>query len=124
MKKIVSLFLVFPLIFATSGCSAFRSSTQTISVTTDQPDTEIYINGSMAGRGSTSMPVKRNQNASIMAKKEGFITVQRSIGKTLNTTGILDIIGGVLILLPLFGLLAPGAYSLDEENISISMIKA
>ena len=70
------------------------------------------------------MPVKRNQNASIMAKKEGFITVQRSIGKTLNTTGILDIIGGVLILLPLFGLLAPGAYSLDEENISISMIKA
>ena len=124
MKKLMSFLLVPVLVLSTTGCSAFRSSTQTLSVNTDQPDTEIYINGSMVGRGTASVPVKRNQNASIMAKKDGFVTVQRSIGKSFNTTGILDLIGGVLILLPLFGLLAPGAYSLDEENINISMVKA
>ncbi|OGW79688.1 MAG: hypothetical protein A2Z83_00455 [Omnitrophica bacterium GWA2_52_8] len=59
-----------------------------------------------------------------MAKKDGYVTTQRAIGKSLNTTGVLDIIGGVLILIPLFGLLAPGAYSLDETNVQISMVKA
>jgi hypothetical protein len=94
-----------------------------LTVTTDQPDTQIFINGTMAGQGTAQMPVKRNQTVSVMAKKDGYITVQRSIGKSLNTTGVLDIVGGVLILLPLFGLLAPGAYSLDETNINIMMIK-
>ncbi len=121
-KKIESLFLILCLAF--SGCSAFRSSTQTLSVTTDQSDAEIYINGTMAGQGTATMPVKRNQNVQVLAKKSGYIPVSRSIGKSLNTTGILDIIGGVLILIPLFGLLAPGAYSLDEENVTIMMVKA
>ena len=77
----------------------------------------------MAGQGTANASVKRNENAQIMAKKSGYITVQRSIGKSLNTTGILDIVGGVLILIPLFGLLAPGAYSLDETNLTIPMLK-
>lgn len=124
MEKIICLLMLPFLVLSTSGCSSFRSSTQTLSVNTDQPDTEIYINGSMVGRGTASTPVKRNQNVSIMAKKDGYVTVQRTIGKSLNTTGILDIVGGVLILIPLFGLLAPGAYSLDEENINVTMLKA
>ena len=49
--------------------------------------------------------------------------MQRTIGHSLNTTGVLDIIGGVLILLPLFGLLAAGSNSIDENNLSISMVK-
>lgn len=78
----------------------------------------------MAGVGTAQIPVKRNQNVSIMAKKDGYIPIQRSIGKSINTTGMLDVIGGLIFLLPLFGLLAPGAYSLDETNLSITMIKA
>jgi hypothetical protein len=122
LTKLISIFLL--CVMTTTGCSAFRSSTQTITVTTDQPDTEIYVNGTMAGKGTANMAVKRNQNVSILAKKDGYIPVNRTIGKSLNTTGILDIVGGILILLPIFGLLAPGAYSLDEENITIMMIKA
>ena len=120
--KLISMFLVCAML--TTGCSAFRSSTQTITVTTDQPDTEIYINGAMAGKGTASIPVKRNQNVSILAKKDGYIPVNRTIGKSLNTTGVLDIVGGILVLIPIFGLLAPGAYSLDEENVTIMMVKA
>lgn len=121
MKRSLSVLLCLSVVL--SGCSAFRSSTEVLTVTTDQPDTQIFINGTMAGQGTAQMPVKRNQTVSVMAKKDGYITVQRSIGKSLNTTGVLDIVGGVLILLPLFGLLAPGAYSLDETNINIMMIK-
>ncbi len=122
--KSISLFLaVFVFCFNLTGCSAFRSSTQTMTVTTDQPDTQIYINGNMAGSGTATAAVKRNENVQIMAKKAGYITAQKTVGKGLNTTGILDIIGGVLILIPLFGLLAPGAYSLDETNVSVMMVR-
>jgi hypothetical protein len=123
MKKIISHVLILTVFVSTTGCSAFRSSTETVTVTTDQSDTQIYINGSLVGKGTAQANVKRNRNVAIMAKKAGYITAQRTIGRGLNTTGILDIIGGVIILLPLFGLLAAGAYSLDETNISIVMVK-
>lgn len=93
-------------------------------MTTNESDAEIYINGNLAGNGTAQMPVKRNQNVQIMVKKEGYLPAYRNIGKSLNTTGILDIIGGVIILIPLFGLLAPGAYSLDETNISVPLVKS
>lgn len=121
MKKLICSLLITSLMF--SGCSAFRSSTQMISVTTDQPDAQIYINGNMAGQGSATASVRRNENVQIMAKKTGYVTTQRAIGHGLNTTGILDIIGGVLILVPLFGLLAAGSHNIDENNVSITMIK-
>ena len=122
-EKLVCVLLSLCLAIPMPACSAFRSSTQILSVTTDQPDTEIYINGTLAGKGTASLSVKRDQNVSIMAKKDGYIPVQRTIGKSLNNTGVLDIVGGILILIPLFGLLAPGAYSLDETNVSIVMLE-
>ncbi len=41
----------------------------------------------------------------------------------MSTTGILDLIGGCVLLIPFFGLLFPGAHELDENNISIVMEK-
>ncbi len=123
IKKILSLILCASLVFPTYACSAFRSSTQLLTVTVDQRDAEIYINGVLAGKGTANLAVKRDQNVSLLVKKEGYIPVQRTIGKSLNTTGVLDIIGGALILLPLFGLLAAGAYSLDEANVTIVMVE-
>ncbi len=121
MKKMVSNVLIFSLMF--SGCSSFRSPTQMVSVTTDQPDAQIYINGNMTGKGAATASVRRNENVQIMAKKAGYVTTQRAIGHSLNTTGVLDIVGGVLILVPLLGLLAAGSHNIDENNVSITMVK-
>ncbi len=118
-----SFCLVLILCVALSGCSAFRDSTQNISVSSDQSDAQIFINGQLAGTGTASMAVKRNENVQIMTKKDGYVTSQKTIGKSLNTTGVLDIIGGVLFLIPLFGLLSPGAYSLDQTNVSIMLVQ-
>lgn len=123
MQSLKQLSMLVLVCFLTANCSAFRSSTEIVSVTTDHPDSMIYVNGGMVGQGSTSASVKRNQNVQIMVKKDGYVTQQRTIGKSLNVTGILDIIGGVLVLLPIFGLLAPGAYSLDENNVTVLMVK-
>jgi len=120
-NKFLALFLVVALI--SSGCSAFAPKTQSFSVSTDQSDAKIFINGNLAGQGTANMLVKRNQNVAVMAQKDGFITAQRNIGKHLNTTGILDIVGGLIFLIPLFGLLAPGAYSLDETNVNLVLVQ-
>ena len=124
MKKALSILFCFAMLFSFAGCSCFRDSTQTMTVTTDQPDTQIYINGAMAGTGTASAVVKRNETVQLMAKKDGYVTIQRSIGNSMNTTGVLDIIGGVLFLIPLFGLLAAGSHSLDQTNVNVMMLKA
>jgi len=95
-----------------------------MSITTDQPDTQIYVNGAMVGTGTATTIVKRNENVQLMAKKDGYVTIQRSIGNSLNTTGILDIVGGVLFLIPLFGLLAAGSHSIEQTNVNVMMLNA
>ncbi len=123
LKKIISLILVSALIFPVSGCSAFRSNMQSFTVTTDQNDAEIYVNGSLAGKGAVTTQVKRDENVQVMAKKEGYVPIQRTIGTHMNSTSILDIIGGIIFIIPIFGLLAGGSKSLDQNNISITMVK-
>lgn len=123
MKRIVSLLVCIAMLFNLTGCSCFRSSTQTVSVTTDQPGTEIYINGSMVGTGTASTSVKRNETLQLMAKKAGYVTIQQSIGTAMSTSGWLDIIGGCLFLIPFFGLLAAGSRNIEKPNINLMMIK-
>jgi len=106
-----------------TGCSFLQSSTETLTVTSDVRDAEIYINGSLAGKGTAAMDVKRNEDASVLVKKDGYIPMQRSVGKSLSITGILDIIGGFIFLAPFFGLLAPGAFDLDQKNVVVTMVR-
>jgi PEGA domain len=103
------------------GCSAFKASTEVVSVTADPPDAEVYINGNLAGHGSASQPVKRSENVQIMVRKGGFETEQRSIGTHMSTTGVLDIIGGVLFLVPFIGLATDGSRDLDQTNIAVTL---
>lgn len=119
MRKLICVILL--LVLTTSGCSYLRTNTQSLTVTADQPDTEVFVNGAMVGQGGT-ISVARNQDVYIIARKEGYITVQRKIGTSLNTSGKVDLVGSIL-LFPLIGAFSSGARSLDEKNVSIVMVK-
>jgi hypothetical protein len=121
LKRFVSLLLVLTFMTLQSGCSLFVPSHETVMVTTSEADADIFINGNFAGKGTVTSSVKRNANVSIMAKKEGFQPATRSISKTLSTTGLVDVVGGFIFLIPFVGLMAPGAWDLSEQNISIMM---
>ncbi len=123
MRKFISLILVISIAFLQTGCSAFRSGTQRITVSTSEPDAKIYVNGAYVGEGTAMTRVPRDESVSVMAKKEGFLPATRQIGTKMSFTGILDIVGGCIILLPLFGLLFPGSHELDQNNISIVLDK-
>jgi len=122
-NKFIAAFLLLPVFGFLSGCSIFAPSMQTVTVSVSEPDAQIFVNGNLQGVGTAQVRVRRNEDVAIMAKKEGFYTTTRTIQPILSTTGILDTIGGCLILVPFFGLMAPGAHKLDSSNITIVMSK-
>ena len=56
-----------------------------------------------------------------MASKPGYQTAYYNIDSSLNTTGILDIIGTFIFILPLIGVFCPGSKSLDENNVALNL---
>lgn len=123
LKGICSVTLVVSLLML-QGCSMFAGSTQRFSVNTSEPDAQIFINGEFAGTGSVTREVKRDQTVSVMAKKDGYYPVTRDVGIQMSSTGVLDIVGGCIFLLPFIGLAFPGSHSLNMDSVSLVMEKA
>lgn len=121
VNKLISCLLVIAMSVSCSGCSIFAPKMQNVSVSTSEPDAEIFVNGNLMGTGVATARVRRNEDVAILAKKDGFYPAVRTIEPTLSTTGILDIIGGSIILLPFFGLMAAGAHKLDTSNVVLVM---
>ena len=120
MKKIITLLLVLCHL---TGCSAFAPTQQKVSVLTNVADAKIYANGEFIREGQEAeFFVRRDNNAQIMIIADGYHTAYKQIGSELNTLGILDIIGGIVWLVPFLGLCFPGSKSLDSTNIAIQLI--
>ena len=120
MKKILSITLC---LFYLSGCSMFAPRQQKISIRTNVPTSAIYINGELVQVGQQAeFLVKRNYNAQIMVTAEGYYPAYRQLISELSTLGILDIVGGIILIVPLIGLAFPGAKSLDYTNVAIHLV--
>ena len=120
MKKLIAILVVLSHLTA---CSAFVGSRQRVSVMTSAPRAEIYANGELVGRGThAEFRAKRNKDVQIMVKAKGYYPGYTSIGSDLSMTGILDIIGTLLFLIPVIGLAFPGAKTLDRQNVAVEMV--
>lgn len=53
--------------------------------------------------------------------KTGYTPQTRVTGRKLSSVGIVDVIGGAFFLLPLLGLIAPGAWEQDPSTIGITL---
>jgi hypothetical protein len=124
LRKSISLMLVLAFGTLQFGCSAFTGSRQNFSVTTAERDAQIYINGVFAGTGTAKVTVPRDQTVSVLVKKDGCYPATREVGTKMSSTGIADIIGGCIILIPFIGLLFPGSQQLDQDNVAIVLEKA
>jgi hypothetical protein len=82
------------------------------------PNGEIYVDGNLKGKGAQTVELHKRKSHSIMAKCGGSAGAA-SVERHLSTTGILDIIGGVLFLVPFIGLIAPGAWELSPTAVSV-----
>ena len=120
-------FLAFVLILTIgitqSGCSMFVPTRERFSVTASEPDAKIYVNGDYLGKGNVETRVQRNKDVSVLVKKEGYTPKTKSIGTNFSMAGVLDIIGGCLILVPFLGLFFPGCRELEQTNVAVALEK-
>ena len=107
--------------FSLTGCSIFSGSTQPLMVNSEPPGAQVLINGTVAGTTPLQYQVPRRGDLTVEVHKTGYQTQSRVTGRKLSSTGIVDVIGGAVFLLPLLGLIAPGAWEQDPSTIDITL---
>ena len=118
----LSIILCVSILAVTSGCSAFRSHNQTLNISSVPPGADVSVNG-MTYKTPAQVSVERDESVGIQCYKSGYVPYSRTIDKHLSTTGILDIIGTCIFIIPVIGLFTPGAFDLDETNVNIVLYK-
>lgn len=119
LTQFVAGTLSIALLVTSTGCSLVMPHTQMLQVIPSEPDADVSVNGTVIGRGNVSTRVKRSKDVAIMVQKPGYEPVTRTVHTTLGKVGWLDLVAGYFLLIPLFGLLSPGAYRLEEEHVNV-----
>jgi len=117
LRPPLSIILIPVLLFNLIGCSCFRSGTQNFNVTVTPSDAQIYVNNAYKGTGNVKTRVPSDKPVTVRVTKEGYTPLSRMVEKKLSVTGVLDTIGGWLIIVPFIGLAFPGAYELENSNL-------
>lgn len=104
------------------GCSAFRPVNDRISINCGQPDTLLMVNGQRMDCPS-SVEVQRNRMVTVQAYKSGYAGFSQNIDHHFSTTGILDVVGCLVWILPGIGIFTPGAWDLDQNTVNINLYR-
>ena len=104
-----------------SGCSLFGGSSQNFSVSSDPVGATVRINGQQVGVTPLQQQVSRKGDLLIEVEKTGYKSQFRQTSRKLSSLGIVDVIGGAVFLLPLIGLIAPGAWEQDPAVMGFSL---
>ena len=104
-----------------TGCSVFGGTSQQLIVNSEPPGADVMINGTLAGTTPLQHQVSRRGDIAVTVHKAGYTPQTRVTGRKLSTVGIVDVIGGAVFLLPLLGLIAPGAWEQDPSTIGITL---
>ena len=104
-----------------SGCSFFGGSSQNFAVSSDPIGATVRINGQQVGVTPLQHQVARRGDLLVEVEKMGYKSQFRQTSRKLSSLGIVDVIGGAVLLLPLIGLIAPGAWEQDPAAMGFSL---
>ncbi len=104
-----------------SGCSLFGGSSQNFAVSSDPVGATVRINGQQVGVTPLQQQVSRRGDLLIEVEKAGYKSQFRQTSRKLSSLGIIDVVGGAVLLLPLIGLIAPGAWEQDPAAMGFSL---
>jgi len=108
------------LIFG-QGCSLFVPKLQPITLRATDPSAEIFVNDLSVGKGTVSTSLDRTKTYGVIARTPSGKTGAANINRRISTTGVLDLVGGVFLLVPFLGIFGPGFWELDPDNVVISV---
>lgn len=121
MKKIICITLVVSIL--TSGCSAFVTKTQTVTASCSESDAVLQVNGGEIYTGQTKVEARRDKVFSYSCFKQGYYPAHKSVSYSISPTGVADFIGSMIFIIPIVGIFSPGAWDLDEKDVTINMVK-
>lgn len=104
-----------------AGCSIFGGTSQPLIVNSEPPGADVMINGTLAGTTPLQHQVPRRGDLTVEVQKAGYTPQTRVTGRKLSSVGLVDVIGGAFFLLPLLGLIAPGAWEQDPSAIGVTL---
>ena len=119
-QQVISLTLSVAICVHCTGCSLFVPSMQAVSISANDPAAEIHVDGQLRGKGTVAMQLKRNKSHTVLAKVDDR-AASANIGTKISGTGVLDIVGGIFFLIPFLGVLGPGFWELDQDNIVLAI---
>jgi NADPH-dependent curcumin reductase CurA len=114
---LVSL-LVLSMAVLVPGCSLFTGDRQAVRITASDPQAKIMVDGAAVGTGTAAVELKRNRSHTVIAQagsRQGAAT----INKRISTTGVLDLVGGCIFLVPFLGVLGAGFWQLEPEDVAV-----
>lgn len=120
LKRIAVSVLNVVLVLVMTGCSLFAPKDQMISINGEPAGARVLVNGNVMTVPGT-LSVKRNKNVHIMVTKPGYHPYAITTGYTLSQYGTLDLIGTFVFLVPVVGLITPGAYELEQDTFYYSL---
>ena len=116
-QQLTASLLALSLVLA-PGCSLGGSKTQPVSITATDSSAEIFVDGALVGTGATTVDLEKNKSHAILARVGDRVgTVQ--IGYKISQTGVLDIVGGILFLIPFLGVFGPSFHELDSTQVTV-----
>lgn len=120
MRAAAHSLVAVSLLGALASCSLFVRGKQPVTILTDEPNADIRVDGQYLGRGRATVSLDKRETHSIVAtmgKRSAYATIDYDF----STTGVLDLIGGCIILLPALGLLSGGAWKLDQTHVNLQL---
>ena len=100
------------------GCSATRPNKQTLKINCNIPGTIVRVNGDMC-ECPGQIDVRRDSKVMIEAYKDGYDRFTKTVNYHLSSTAKADIVGTVFLFFPVFGMLSPGAWDLDQTEVEV-----
>ncbi|OLQ95334.1 hypothetical protein BIY21_06415 [Vibrio ponticus] len=121
MKKFVIALSLVSMMFV-SGCSFINSTIDDdLVVSCDATNPVITINGQRYRQELISVSVDKGEKVAVSCRADGYYTAHKNIDTELSTTGALDIVGGFFFLFPWLGLLSDGAWTIEDDEVYMSL---
>jgi hypothetical protein len=121
MRKIILSAVVVSIL--TSGCSAFAPKTQTVNASCSEADATLQVNGGLTYTGQAQIEARRDRVFSYACLKQGYYPAQKTVSYSISPSGIADFVGSMLFIIPIIGIFTPGAWDLDETDVTINMVR-
>jgi PEGA domain len=118
MGKWVSAGLIAVLLL--QGCSAFQPKQQSVTIIASVQGATVYVDNNPVGTTPVTMMLDRNKSYAVSAQyggRHGTAVIDRKI----SGTGVLDIVGTCLFIIPVIGLFCPGFWDLDPTTVQVQI---